>query len=897
MTSVAELTCKALTTLTDGIKILKSRDECIRWLKHVNKFILLTNRAIKKNGENNGNLFQLESNLGLFKYYREKLKKHKRGIYGKGLHSPKLFWHDLESCFNCRIRTGIIVNLNYQDPSLFLNKCFRIFSNKVKNALKFSNLKVNLAFSANYILPKTGVVETKSFNTANSVITKSTCLKQWFSDNIDKIEAKLSEFQERDSGWTLFEILYLKININVYSPIFGGTYIELPKDIKNKGAIINIKNNDNYCFLWAVVSALFPVDKNSNQLSSYPHFHSVLKYEGIHFPMQLKDVSKFEKMNNLSINVYSLQKIKKANNQLVPLYLSKFEGEKFIHLLMLSNNNDDDNDNDDYENMEVDENVIKNVKNNTNYHFAWIKNLPRLISKQVSNHNGRIFLCDRCLNHFLSKTAFEKHLTDCKLINKCRVELPNENNKYLKFKNFRYQDVVPFVIYADLESILQKIDDTENKNTVHTHKHIPSSIAYYVKCSYDDNLSYFRLNRSENCIDWFSLELYSLAQFINDKFQNSITLQMTKEEEDVYLNAKICHICKREFFEFDIKVRDHNHFTGAFRGAAHQSCNLNFKKSHTIPVVFHNLSNYDGHFLIKNISKKIPGGVSLLPVNKERYISFTKNIQDTNIKLRFIDSFRFMPSSIEKLSSYLNDDEKTITQKFCKDTRQFKLLTRKGVFPYEYLDNWDKFQETSLPNQNLFYSSLKNENITDDDYEHAKLVWQTFNMKTLGEYSDLYLATDVHLLADVFENFRSNCLQTYKLDALHYYTAPGLAFDAMLKYTNITLELLTDIEKVLFIEKGIRGGLVQCSKRYAEANNKYLNKLYNSDEEDTYLMYFDVNNLYGAAMSHCLPYGEFSWVDKAEFYHIDLMNLSEILEFGFIFEVDLDYPESLHELH
>ena len=137
-------------------------------------------------------------------------------------------------------------------------------------------------------------------------------------------------------------------------------------------------------------------------------------------------------------------------------------------------------------------------------------------------------------------------------------------------------------------------------------------------------------------------------------------------------------------------------------------------------------------------------------------------------------------------------------------------LLRKGIYPYEYMDSFERFNETQLPSIDKCYSNLSDENITQKDYEHAQKVWKEFNCKTLGDYHDLYLKSDVTLLPDVFQTFRKTCMNTYKLDPLHYYTAPGLSWDALLKYTKIDLELLTDIDMHLFIEKGMHGAYVWC---------------------------------------------------------------------------------------
>ena len=146
---------------------------------------------------------------------------------------------------------------------------------------------------------------------------------------------------------------------------------------------------------------------------------------------------------------------------------------------------------------------------------------------------------------------------------------------------------------------------------------------------------------------------------------------------------------------------------------------------------------------------------------------------------------------------------------------------RKGVFPYEYMDSWEKFNETALPPKKDFYSNLNLENISDEDYAHAQKVWDVFKIKNLGEYHDLYVKSDTLLLADVFENFRNMCLNIYELDPVYFVSAPGLAWQACLKKTKVQLELLTDYDIILMTEKGIRGEICQASHRHVKANNPY----------------------------------------------------------------------------
>ena len=311
-------------------------------------------------------------------------------------------------------------------------------------------------------------------------------------------------------------------------------------------------------------------------------------------------------------------------------------------------------------------------------------------------------------------------------------------------------------------------------------------------------------------------------------------------------------------------------------------------------------------------------------------------------KIKFIDSYRFMSLSLSKLVDNLSEgldnnecldyescldyiktkNEKLIlkcfickqyyekdfnkelikrfasTYEFCnKNLNKFVLLLRKDLYPYEYMDNWERFNETSLPNKESFYSNLNMENIDDIDYRHGNNVFKRFKVKYLGEYHDLYVQSDTLLLADVFENFRNACLKVYELDPAHFLSLPGLAWQACLKKTNIKLELLTDYDMLLMVEEGIRGGICHSIQRHAKANNKYM-KIYDENKESSYIQYLDTNNLYGWAMSQKLPVNGFKSVnDTSEINEEFIKNYNEDNDKGYILEVDVKYPKKLHDLH
>ena len=535
----------------------------------------------------------------------------------------------------------------------------------------------------------------------------------------------------------------------------------------------------------------------------------------------------------------------------------------------------------------------------------------------------------RCLQCFYSKESLAKHKVNCTAINGVQaIKMPEkytdkngvERIPSVYFKNHHKSLPVPFSIYADFECNTEKISGCQPSNSKsYTHKyqkHTACSFGYKVVCHYDEMYSGdVVIYRGEDCIEKFMKcmfeEVKNCQSIIRDNFNKP--LKMTNEDEESFNEATHCHICEKKYKVDDVPVRDHCHVTGKYRGSAHQTCNLKLQISAEkikIPVIFHNLKGYDSHFIMNELGKiikkeeyipdsayiknkegkmvkdesviRIP--VTVIAQNAEKYMAFY-----INNNLAFIDSFQFMSSSLDRLASNLEDGDFIYTKKYFTDPVQFNLMKRKGVYPYDYMDSFSKFNDTELPKRKEFYSLLTNANISEDAYRHAKDVWNKFNLKNMGEYHDLYLKTDILLLVDVFENFRKTCLTYYKLDPLHYITSPGLAWDAMLKMTGINLELITDIDMQLFIEKGLRGDISYIAHRHAEANNKYTRN-YDPDKPSSYIMYLDANNLYGWAMSQPLPYRNFRWV------RVDSV-IPKRKGIGHIYEVDLEYPKELHDLH
>ena len=727
------------------------------------------------------------------------------------------------------------------------------------------------------------------------IITEATDVNEIYGEMLDEIEEEIQKVEQAEgSGWVFLEVENLTLYTDIWDPIKASSYIDLPKELKNKKAIINMKNKDNdKCFLWCVLRALNPKDRDAERIDKdLKSKENTLNMEGIAYPVSLKDINRFEKQNlDISISVLGYSK----DEKIYPLRISEYTKAKKGKCERKHNI------------------VLLLIKDGDNSHYCYVKNLSALLSSQVNKHNHKLYFCLNCLNGYDDLEKLEQHKEYCSEEESIKINMPKPDT-YIKFKNYLYSERAPFAIYADFESILKPLDTCKpNPNNSYTHKynkHEPVSFVYYIK-SFDEDVykstlrKYVKENEEDPdpidvFINWLEKDVKIISGLGNE------TMKITPEEEEQFKQASKCWICGK-LLNIEDRVRDHCHYTGRYRGAAHNICNLKYSKPNNISVFFHNLSGYDSHLFIKKLNTTM-GTIDCIPNNQENYISFSKSIKtgeyknkkgetkDKYFKIVFKDSLKFMASKLETLVKNLPEDAFKNLGKYFKP-EHVKLLKQKGFFPYEYLDSIEKLKDTEAPPQNAFYSKLTGKGINNCNYNHVLNVWKTWDMKTLKDYLELYNISDVLLLADVFENFRDICLKNYGLDPVYYYTAPGLAWDAMLKMTGVNLELLSDIDKLLMIEKGIRGGISIISNRYGKANNKYM-KDFNKKEPSKYLMYLDANNLYGWAMSQKLPVHSFKWMTDKEINNLFKVQVVQFWErTPCILEVDLEYPEDLHDLH
>ena len=768
--------------------------------------------------------------------------------------------------------------INRQDPLIQLQNTRLLIKNNLLKVLKeMKGLKFNEVLKITFEKQKGDelIEEKPYFITKKQTLTNEVEITNFLETTQQEIVNKIERWISKGSAWIIKSVDGHFINVAKYRPLKGSTYIPLPEELRHPAkGIINIKNNDDECFRWCHIRHILPQNKDPQRIKKCDKkYVEKLDYSGIEFPVSVKQYNKIEKQNNIRVNVFGYEE-----KQKYPIYLSK---EKFNYCLNL---------------LLITEGEKK--------HYCLLKNFNKFMYKQT-NHKERKHFCMYCLQGFSSERVLINHKVDCIEINgKQSIKMPAPGST-ITFKNYRKQLSAPFVIYADFEAITEKVSQKKS-HTEQYQKHTACGYGYKVVCCYDDKFSKpTKIYRGEMTIHKFLEDMLDEVKYCKKIAKDHFTkpIEMTNEDKESFRSAKECHICKIPYGtndNFNNIVRDHCHVTGKYRGSAHEFCNLNFQLTDKIPVVFHNLKGYDSHFIIQEIGNivkerahvdakgnKREMRINVIPCNMEKYLAFMLGRY-----LLFIDSFQFMSSSLSNLVNNLPAEEFKYTGQVFQG-EQLSLMKKKGVYPYDYMNSFKKFEDSRLPKKEDFFSVMNNEHITDKEYQHAQNVWNEFGLSSMGEYHDLYLKSDILLLTDVFENFRKACQQYYELDPAHYFTTPGLSWDAMLKMTKTKLELMSDVDMFLFIEKGMRGGISYIANRYGKGNNKYIEN-YNPEEAPKYIMYLDANNLYGWAMSQYLPTGGFKWLNEEE---VDLSKFDDESEKGLILEVDLEYPEELHNLH
>lgn len=538
-----------------------------------------------------------------------------------------------------------------------------------------------------------------------------------------------------------------------------------------------------------------------------------------------------------------------------------------------------------------------------NHHFHVITSMSALIRHQLPKSNNTAYFCNNCNIPTFRKSTHEKHIATCS--GEENSHLPDPEFAKLKFKSFEKELPVPYIFTADIET-LQKRNDICSNQWDHTATAIGLKVSNLNNVKDSKYFEYFGKNCIQNffvCVQREALNVYENC--LSSKVAKPIIF--TKEDKKKFDKQKSCRICLQDYSLSNniIKVRHHLHTTGIFISSLCSECNLKIQiREPFIPLWIHNGSKFDFHFLCRHFPKG--STIKVLAKSRETYLSITWKIplaksEHQFLNVIFLDSFRFLPSSLEKLVQILPNELLFETKQEVGDSKETNEFFRKNVYPYDYLDTWEKY-DLPLPSKDDFFSKLTGKGITNADYEFAVKAYTFFKCKNLKDYTLIYLKFDVCLLADVVINMIRQGISNYNLDPCHYLSAPHYAFDCALKLSKVEIDLFKkgEEDKYEFINNSIRGGISTLgSTRHIKSNNKYMGDKFDPKEIEKYIFYCDKNSLYGSIMlNEMLPISNYEWesIDKLK-NHNYFLNHPKNASYSYFLEVDIKYDKKLHDLH
>ena len=663
---------------------------------------------------------------------------------------------------------------------------------------------------------------------------------------------------QEGSGWSFECSEGLKISITKLSTKKMGSYLEfLPRNEKGnvlkgfKRYIVNVKNlEDQKCVIYNIILSKFghkitgdPADPRNLQ-----SFIPLVNATEVEYPVSEKDLLCLERNNsktlNIAINVWRYV----GSQRIEPYYISKIraKGKTECNMLLIE------------EPCSEDEPPMKHL-----IHIRDIQSLFR--ESSPSSLLRKHTFCPSCY-HFRtsSYTKMMKHWRVCTDSNYFKKIYPEPEHTYLPHGNVMpppnsYKSERPYLRgFFDFETLSSQNESCGKCET--KLRKLGFSGAFDVHCSHRNEQKTIHLTdlpaicfsllildeqgeivfekyyQGSDAAAYFSKLLFSIEEQMMKIIDTNEKMIMTQEDIKSFSAATHCEECRRIFDGDTYKCRDHHHLSGEYRGALCNFCNLQKKSLRFIPLYCHNLSGFDSHLILRSLDID-QSKFQTLSRNAEKIITMTLG------KFKLIDSASFMPESLENLVSNLLDKGKEHfkqTEKLSGNSAtKFQLLTRKGVFAYEYLDNISKLKETSLPPASSFYSTLKEAGVSQTDYQFAQKVWKKFKCKTLSCYMKLYCTLDVRLLADVWTDWAATTSRPFKIEAeAGFISLPSFAFNCFLGKTfRDENEVITLIDKTMIpfhddCQKGIRGGSCLIKQKAAFDTSMEAALMFHANEEE-----------------------------------------------------------------
>ena len=661
--------------------------------------------------------------------------------------------------------------------------------------------------------------------------------------------------------------------------------------------------NDNYSFLYCVAASLFCGKSTAAKrtLVRDPRNHEGIMREmrkfnitGLKFPLDITDVRVFERINQYQflINVIS------TNDKCTTVQREYMGVEMFANLTNVTAP----------DNVRVVNILYSSTSQSYHYPIKLTSFFPSLnCSKQKLKEQSQLHICPNCLCRKWRKTAFDKHLKVCRPGKPSNIIMSKDP---IIFKNFAHTTLTRVIGVYDFETLSEKvycqicesykcICSVATKNVF---AHNPFCYSLVFVDTIEEKIIFSKTYSGSDCMDNFMTTLDGILDSLREYVLRYEPIIMTDEDKRLHQEAQVCDACRHPFQIHDRIVRDHDHFSGLYRGACHNKCNLSRRKATTVPIYAHNFVGFDGNFIVKKLALMKKRHIKLMARNRQKI----RQIQLSRFFV-FKDSLEFLNASLDSLVKLMKDSGDTfkyiyqherINEKPEKRGIRAEMFTRKGVMPYEYASSIQKLVQTKrIPPKDSFYSTLTEDTVSDQNYQFAKKFYEEFECKNLLDYVLLYCECDTLLLVDVFLRTRKLLFEKFQLDSCKYLSLPAFSYDVMLKMTDVSLDPLPDTETYDFFRSSIRGGVSYMAERYVNVHGASLSEDANATAEaNSSILYVDMNNLYGYGLSQALPTGDFHWFDETEIENFKLSDIDSD-DMGYTLEVDLSYPEHLHDYH
>lgn len=720
--------------------------------------------------------------------------------------------------------------------------------------------KCNMSLSVIYV----NILDVKmrfAYKTRNFPILDFDESENFIESQFQRLLTDVENRQLHQSGWSLLEIEFLEVRISRHLYLPGRCHINIPKWILNKKALYTIKNKDENCFKYAIVA--IHLRKNGVKKIRLKQIKSNLNVFNfsINCPPTKKDISKFCTLNSASINIFGLEK-----NNFYPIYLSKEIKSHHFNLFYF--------------------------ENGKSGHYFPIISLSRLFGSQINKNEAKKYFCLRCLLFFPSQQRLDVHIEFCGDENLARIKLPTEKTFY-KFDRHDAVQKNKIIITFDTESYLVPVQScAPNINSPFTNiiqKHELAAFAFYLYCEIDNEVTkeiprgyYGMISKNKDELeDAIVNYLDKVTRTASRFFASDHPIKMSKEDERNFKKATICYICYKPFTKENWATRDHDHDLeqNNYRGACHNNCNLLVRRRKRIPILTHCLGSYDGHYLVRLFASR-NFKIKLIPHNIERYISFS--IFLNGCELSFNDSYLIFHDKLDTVLASLPHEQFFETKKTFP-AEAHKLIMTKLPFPYSFLSGPDSLDYTEYPEKENFKNDLTNEDISIENYEKGKKLWEILKCKNFGEFTSKYCLADTVQLLDGILYLRKLLYDAFGLELTQFYTLPQISISCLLKLCKVEIQVFDDSMQHAYdmTQRSLFGGLVSCVTRYAEASDtKTIN-------------YWDINGLY-VFISHNykMPISDYEFVDLNS---KDWSVASTSGDFGYLIECDIDFPDSIHD--